>query len=457
MRPSVCSEAEDVNAMAIASSKKLQADRVQNAAPGEPAELWVYSSYVKDNWVPRKPGDLTHAEHPGSAIRMGDNLYGIVLAEGTAEPGYAVRYGLKKWEPHHAVRLVIPYTPETQAESAAAYLEEAGKQKLRLRILWLFPLAGLAPDPLQREWESKSALNMALVSAASAIVMIVFCMSMVPFLGGLRFDSPLSLFIDFMAFESVLRLPMIVFTGKPRGTVLLTAPYMLWEVITQPEKRRARRELQLKFAYEKDEVSRRHATGHLVVRSMLFDDWLAGSRPILFEGAAYKPLHWHEEGKGLRRRFVYEFEKIEPACAEAPAGRPAGPGQPEPKGRWMEYTQPRKPERQLAVEEFTRRRDRAQVLALLWGTYPVRVQLLLEAKYHFAAAKWTKITAYLLFCTALLEIWAVFLFHLSVFQLPGPVYFIFESLYRIYKSKVHGLPAASLAGYLIGLFLRPPQ
>jgi len=424
----------------MATTSRLQADRVQNAGPGEPAELWVYSAYPKDNWNARKPGDQTHAEHPGSAIRMGNDLYEIVSAEGTAEAGYEVRYGLKKWEPHHVVRLVLDYSPESQAESAAAYLEEAGKRSLRPRILWLFPLAGLAPDPLQREWENKSALNMALVSAASAIVTLIFCMSMIPVLRALPFKNPVSLFVTFMAFESVIRLPMIVFTGKPRGTVLLTAPYMLWEAVVRPEKRRLRRELQLKFAYERDEVIRRHTTSHLVVRSMLFDDWLAGSRPIFFEGTAYKPLHWHEEGKGLARRFVYELDKMESA----------------PKGRWMEYTQPRTPDRQGAVEDFTRKRDRAQVLALVWGTYPIRVQLLLEAKYHFLSAKWTKITGYLLLCSALLEVWGIFLFGLSVIALAGPVYFVFESLYRIYKSKVHGLPAASLAGYFIGLFLHPP-
>ncbi len=447
----------------MASSSKLRPDRVQNAAAGEPVELWIYSAFLKDQWVARKLGDQTRADHPGSAIRLGEDLYEIVRAEATAEPGYTVRYGLKKWEAHHAVRLVIPYSPETQAQAASAHLEEEHSRTLRAAILWLAPLAGLAPEPVQRDWESKSALNMALVSAASAGAVLIFCMGMIPFLRDLRADSPLALFVYFMALESVMRLPMIVFTGRPRGTVLLSAPYMLWEMVFQPEKRRARRELKLKFAWERDEVIRRPATGSLVVRSMLYDDWLAGPRPVLFEGAVYKPLHWHEEGRGLARRFIYEFEKVEPACAEAPAGRPASAGRPaeagkpETKVRPVEYTQPRKPERQRAVEEFTRNRDRVHVLGLIWGTYPAGEQLRLEAQYHFPCAKWTAITAYFLLIVAGVQIWATLIFGTTVFALVGPVYLVPESLYRIYKAKARGLPAASLAGYLLNLFLRPPR
>ncbi len=84
-------------------------------------------------------------------------------------------------------------------------------------------------------------------------------------------------------------------------------------------------------------------------------------------------------------------------------------------------------------------------------------QLRIEAKYQFAAAKWTAITAGFFLACAVLEIWAVILFDATLYAAVSPVYLIFESIYRLYQSKVRGLPAGSLAGYLLGLFLRPPR
>lgn len=422
-------------------AQRLLGDRVQNARPGEPVELWIYSAFAKDNWVARRLGDLTHADHPGTAIQIGNDLFEILKAEETTEGGYAVRYGLKRWDPQLAVRILLHYTADTQSRSAADYLEEEHKQRLRARILRLFLLAGLAPDPLQREWEEKTALNMKWISAASAVATVLICMVLIQVFGqSFAYTSFFYIILYFLGIESALRPLWIVFSGKPHGTLLLTLPYVLWEGVARPEKRRRKKEYELRFTYDQDEVIRRPATGHLVIRSMLFDDMLAGPTPILFEGAVYRPLHWHQEGKGLSRRLVYELEKVDT----------------DPKGKYREYTQARAPERQKVVEAFTRNRERVQVFALLWGTYPRDEQLRLKAKYHFRAPESTAITAGLFLAAALLQISATILFHPTVLTIAGPVYWVFESLYRLYQSKVHGLPAASFAGYLLGLFLRPP-
>lgn len=427
--------------MPSAPSGKLLSDRLENARPGERVDKWVYSAFPKDHWVARKPGDLTHAEHPGTAIQIGEDLYEVFLVEETAQPGYLLRYGLKKWEPHHALRSVVPYTPETQARSAADYLDETHKQTLRSGILWLLPLAGMAPDPLQREWEMKTALNMTIISAVSALTQLFLFMTLVETFGLPARAIQVTYVIYYVGIDAFARLLRIILSGKPHGMYILTLPYLLWEAVAHPEKRARKKALAMKFALEGDEVIRRPATGHLVIRSMLFDDLLTGPHPVRFEGGVYKPLNWHLEGKGLDRRWVYEFEKMDA----------------DPKGKYREYTQPRLPQRQKAVEDLTRTLDRTHMFGLLWGTYPANEQVRLEAKYQFPAVQMTAATAGLLLAAGALQTWAIKLIGAPAYTYLGSLYFVLESLYRLYVSKVQGQPAGSLAGWVLGWFLRPPR
>lgn len=426
--------------MPTSSSAKLAGDRVERAAPGEPIDVWIYSAFAKDHWVARTRGDLMHPEHPGTAIQMADGLYEIVKAEETIEPGYHVRYGLKRWELHRAVRHSITYTPEAQAHAAQEHLDEAHRQHLRTWIVRLFFLAGLAPDPLQRRWEAETALNMAFVSAASSLTNFAVFMTLVQLFGGFPGNRPLAYLTYYIGFDGFARLMWTVFTGQPHGLLVLSLPYLLWEAVAHPERRAEKKEW-IKHSLEGDEVIRRPGTGYLVVRSMVYDDLLAAETPILFEGHVCKPLHWHEEGKGLKRRWVYEFDTIEA----------------DPKMKYREYTRPRSPQRQKAVEEFTHRRDRVHIFALIWGMYPRKAQLRLEAKYHFPAVQCTSVTASIFLVTALLQAWAIFMFGGSGVFFSGPVYLFFESLYRLYRSRVQAQPAASILGVFLNFFIQPPQ
>jgi hypothetical protein len=190
-----------------------------------------------------------------------------------------------------------------------------------------------------------------------------------------------------------------------------------------------------------DEVRRVPGRNSLGVSSWYFDTTLAGPNLVAFEGDTYRPIRWHREGKGLSRRWIYELEKAEPE-----AGVPS-----------REYTRPRTPDRQKAVEDFTHRLDMAQSFALVWGAYPRRDQLRLQLLYQYEGPRFTTITAGLFLISGILQLFlTAALYRTMNFVLACPAYLIIESLYRLYKAKAVGEPAGSIVGYALRLAIHPP-
>ncbi|MGE5326173.1 MAG: hypothetical protein ACM3NO_03985, partial [Deltaproteobacteria bacterium] len=309
------------------------------------------------------------------------------------------------------------------------------------RIVWTFPISGMMPGPLQREWEAKTALSMALVAAESAMTQILIFMSLAQSFGSPTSPSLFNRMILYLGVDAFVRLLLIVCTGQPVGILVLTLPCLLWDLVVHPEKRKQKKEAQLKFSHEPDEIDRRPGTGYLVIRSMLFDDLLAAPQPVRFEGVVYKPLHWHREGKGLQRRWVYEFERIDE----------------DPKMKYRQFPLPRTPQRQKVVEDATRALDRAQIFGLIWGTFPAREQERLAIKFQFPEVQMTAATAGLLLAAGGLEAWALQMLGAPKFIFLGAIYFVLESLYRLYASKGHGRPAGSLAGWILQFIVSPPK
>jgi len=413
-------------------------DRVIPAADGGPIELWVYAVLPKEGWVTHSPGDLARAEHPGSAIKYGDQVYELLRVEETAEGGYAFRYGLRPWDPQYAIRHVVNYTLKTQMEAAAGHQDMTRAQRLRSLILWLFPLAGFAPDPLQREWEKKTGLSMAWVSTGSALFGMALAFAMRDVAG----DSPFAAVVFYLAMDSFARLFWIAISHRPHGSLLLTLPYLLWQGwqgVRSPERTQG---ADVVLPTTQDEVSQGPGGNSLRVRSWYFDTTLTESTLVRYEGAIYRPCRWHQEGEGLSRRWIYDLEKI-----EAEAGVPS-----------REYTRPRTPDRQKAVEAFTHSRDLAQSFALVWGTYPRRDQLRLQLLYQYDGPGSTATTAgFFLIVGGLQFCLTAALYRETVLALAGPAYLILESLYRLYKAKAEGEPTGSFAGYVLRLAIHPPR
>jgi hypothetical protein len=207
------------------STPEFFPDRIIPAAEANGAGLWIYASLPKQGWVPRSPGDFARAEHPGSAIKYCDRLYELLRVEETMEGGYAYRYWLRPWDSQYVVRHLVNYTLKTQMDAAATDQEMTRAEHLRSLVLWLFPIAGLLPDPLQREWEKKTGLSMAWVSAGSGM----FGMALAFALRDASSNSSFVEFVFYLALESFVRVFWTAVSRQPRGSLLLTLPYLFWQ------------------------------------------------------------------------------------------------------------------------------------------------------------------------------------------------------------------------------------
>jgi hypothetical protein len=414
-------------------------DRVILGANGDPVALWVYAVLPKKGWAPHSPGDLIRADRAGSAIKYGDQVYELMRVEETAEEGYAFRYGLRPWDPQFVIRHLVNYTLKSQMDAAAEHQDMTKAEGLRCLILWLFPIAGFAPDPLQREWEKKSGLRMAWVSVGSALFGLALAFTLRSASEDSRFAAAV---VFYLVLESFARLFWIGISRQPHGSLLLTLPYLVWQGLNRGPSPDPTNDADAALLASQDEVGRVAGRNSLRVSSWYFDTTLAGPALVVFEGDTYRPIRWDQEGRGLSRRWIYELEKVGPE-----AGAPS-----------HEYTRPRTPDRQKAVEDFTHRLDMAQSFALFWGAYPRQDQLRLQLLYPYDGPKSTAITAGLFLIVGVLQLClTAALYHATILVLAGPTYLIIESLYRLYKGKVMGEPAGSIVGYALHLAIHAPR
>ena len=323
-------------------------------------------------------------------------------------------------------------------EAAAAHHETARVQWLRDLILWLFPIMGFAPDPVQREWEKQTGLNMAWVSVGSALFGLGLACSLRSIGGNSRLDA----LVLYLLMESLARIFWITVSRRPHGSFLLTLPYLLWQGFQRAPSPTPTQDAAALLLMRLDEVRRSPGGNSLRIHSWYFDTILAGSTPVGFEGATYKPLRWHREGKGLSRRWIYELEKVKPEVGVVS----------------REYATPRTPDRQKAVEDFTHRFDLAHSFALFWGLYPRQDQLHLQLLYQHEGPRYTAITAGIFLFIGILQLYfTAALYRATILALVGPAYLALESVYRLYRAKAGGEPAGSIVGHVLRLAIHPPK
>lgn len=286
-------------------------DRVVPAVAGDGVDLWVYAVHPKEEWILHSPGDRAHPERPGSAINYQDKMYEVLRLEQIVEGRYAFRYGLRAWDSRHIIRHLVNYTLKSQMEAAVARQGGARAQGLRTLILWLAPIAGFAPDPVQREWEKKTGVSMTWVSTGSALfgAALAFALRNV--------DSRFPGLVLYLLTESLARLFWITVTRRPHGSFLLTLPYLMWQGLHSERPPSSGAVADPLLPMRLDEVTPGPGGNSLRVCSWYFDTHLTGSALVVFEGliTARRDGTWRAKVYGAVGSMNWKRSLPRPACA----------------------------------------------------------------------------------------------------------------------------------------------
>ncbi len=426
----------------MASAAPVPPDRVVQPHPSTGFDLFILSMYEKPGWRTRTAGDRIHVPHPGTAVRYQDNLYEVIAIEPAAGTHYTYRYALKKWDDRNVVRQVVTYSQEIERVVAKQIHEQIKQHRKHTWMIYLFPFTGLAPTPLLRRWQREWGLPMRGVSFASVFFWAVFAFVFVPVLFKTRGMGLLTAVVIYIFMEQIPRFYWLLMSNEAEGSKAVTAAWGIGNLLRglQPDGT-PRRRGEKDFAAERDEVRMmREGPWDVEVRSLFRDSVLLGEAPVLYDGAAYKPLGYAQEGTGLYRRYVFRLKKIEE-------------GSPDYRRPRREYHPEHTPEQVAKLIPYERKRDTVHAWALLCGYLPATRQLLLQDQYDYNPAEWTERSAWVM----LLAVGAQFLMQWGKpFGLPylPAIYFGVESAYRLALARSRAEPTGSALGWVLGPLLR---
>ncbi len=219
-------------------------DRVEAGADGS---IWLVCAAPK-GWTPRRGRAHTSSEYPGTAVRWETDLYEVV--EAVAHSDGTVRYRLESWPDRHAVRDIQTYDAGTEAARLRQRSEHKKSIASRRLAMFLSPLLGHLPGPVQDRMESEfgaPAVAMTVVSAlplfALGFVSALFTLAAAygaGFSGGgsglenaqrsipRLLPVPLAVYL---AVESGVRLGVAFLQARPIGSLPGTLLYEIWRVV----------------------------------------------------------------------------------------------------------------------------------------------------------------------------------------------------------------------------------
>jgi len=264
----------------------------------------------------------------------------------------------------------------------------------------------------------------------------------VPLLFKMKGMGPLVGVLLYLLLEQIPRLYRLLMSSEPEGSKLVTGVWGIWNLVRglQPDGTPRRRGAK-DFAAERDEVRMlREGPWDVEVRSLFRNPVLLGEAPVLYDGVAYRPLGYVQEGTGLYRRYVFRLKKLEE-------------GSPDYRRPRREYHPEHTPEQVAKLVPYERKRDTVHAWALLCGFLPATRQLLLQDQYDYNPAEWTERSAWVM----LLAVGAQFLVlggkSFGLGHLLG-VYFGAESVYRLALARSRAEPVGSALGWVLGPLLR---
>ena len=289
---------------------------------------------------PRREGEGRSAGYPGTAVRIGEELYEVVSS---VNSGGAWVYRLEPWTGNHIIRVFVEWGEEAENDFIAALRKDRIREQKRILAWGTQALLGFLPAKHQERLSHAFELNpvrasfwsAALETAVALPFALIFVISSFAGGGG-RFGGYIPTWAGAAAItaaaEGVLRLIIVFSSGDPIGSLL----FVLLGLRLKPE---ARNDVMA------DEYA--SAGGVLQVTSPVPKVWWARAGGVVFEGESYVLA----ESNRAKAAFYYRFHK-------------GGEGFPV-----LDSVKER--DRNIAS-------DRSYVLAPLWGFLPPAMQSALE-------------------------------------------------------------------------------
>jgi len=178
---------------------------------------------------PRLEGDIRRPGHPGTAVRMDENLYEVVAAE--KMDGKWV-YRLEPWPDGHVIRVFVEWGEDSAREFTAGLREERIRDQKSFLTWTAQAVLGFLPAEYQARISEARSMNpsratfwsAALESLASLPFAFMFLIEM--FAGGAAGSSQsIPAWIGLLAVvalgDGLFRLAAVISTGEPIGSLFL--------------------------------------------------------------------------------------------------------------------------------------------------------------------------------------------------------------------------------------------
>ncbi len=179
-------------------------------------------------WRPRLPATRTSAEHPGTAVRWGGEIWEVLELDETKDGRW--KYTLAPWDDAFAIRSLVPYDEEAETARAAERRAQRKSAGIRVVALATAPLAGLLPGRIQELLELEHGVRSTLLTAASLPIPLAvgtyglvttFAAAFAPLLKAAGpVGDLLTAGLVYFFVESLVRLAVLFAQGRPIGSVV---------------------------------------------------------------------------------------------------------------------------------------------------------------------------------------------------------------------------------------------
>jgi hypothetical protein len=357
----------------------------------------------------RRPG------HPGTAVRIGEDLYEVAAAE---KEGRTWIYRLEPWDDRETIRAYVDWPAGSEREFAAGLSEERARERRAGLARGAQALLGFLPAGRQERLSQATGIDPARATFRSAALEAVIALPFVfvfvirqfiPDAAKLGFSVPAGLGVPAVLAlaDGVFRLVAVILTGEPMGSLFLV--FLNLRAKSGPAR-----------YVPRDEIA--ETVGGLLVIAPVRKAWWESAGGVTYAGEAYVL----EDRRRDRTTYHYRFRK-------------GGEGFPVLD-----------PERERVRNRAS---DLSYVFAILWGFLPAQRQEALEFYGRYRARSYVLISIFINVLVAIalvgpgLRAAAVGRIGLGGLVTLALAIFLFaESAVRLLRLLTEGRPSGSLVG-----------